>query len=174
MDMPKELLREAQTYFFEALIETEDVDSGHVLRKGQAIEHALGSMAINRPDLYHTMMTLGPRAVMEMAADGFMAKTRNHNAHKMGLLEADEMSLEELWDSMDSEVVSWRVVGQKGNTHKFVYRCTKGELKRVVQSYQKRIDGNVQRRDRYQALVDKLDQAGVSDEVLIGDCMVAV
>jgi hypothetical protein len=172
MHLPKELLKEAQNYFFEGLIETEDVDDGHILRKDQAMEYALGKMAIHRPDLYHTMMTLGPRSVMERVAGGYMVNTRNRN--RKTIEQARDMSLAELYDSMDSEVVSYHVEGERGNRHKFVYRCTKGELRMVVQSYQKTIDGNVARRDRYQALIDKLDEAGVSDEVYIGDCLAAV
>lgn len=167
MKIPKELRGEVQNLFFEGLIETEDVDSGHVLQKIKAMEWALGNTAIKRPDLYHQMMTLGPMLVMERIADGFFNTSRQRNVRRFQSF--DDWTIEELVEAMDSEVVSWKVDGQKQHEYKFVYHCTLAELRRVVASYQSTIDANVARRDRYQALIDKLEAAGISEDTEIGD-----
>lgn len=172
MQLPKDVREKAKTHFFMGLIETEDTET-HVLNIDEAIRYALGRIANDIPGTYHDMMTLGPRAVMEEVSETFMSTTRKRS--RKGLEDADPatMTLEELWASMDAEIVSWSVEGQRRNEHKFVYRCTKGELRLVVQGYQKRMDANKQPRDRYQALIDKLTEAGVGDDVLIGDSLAA-
>lgn len=172
MQLPREVREQAKTHFFMGLIETEDTET-HVLNIDEAIRYALGRIANDIPGTYHDMMTLGPRAVMEEVSETFMSTTRKRSRKELENTDPADMTLEELWRSMDSEIVSWPVEGQRRNEHKFVYRCTKGELRLVVQGYQKRMDSNRQPRDRYQVLIDKLTEAGVDDDVLIGDSLFA-
>lgn len=169
MKIPDDVRERAKTLFFEGLIETEDEGSSHVLQKQRAMEHALGRMASDHPDLFYKMMSLGPLATMEQVSNSFFGNSRS-KAKKKAENAPEDMTLEDLIRSMDSEVVSYHVPGERGNRHKFVQRFTVTEFEEVIKSYGKRIDGIVAQRHRYRVLLNKLYKAGVEGDVMIGDC----
>lgn len=170
MKIEKAVRTVGQQLFYEGLIETQHPETGELDKNG-ALQWALGRMAMDYPGIYHQMMVSGPLMMAERIGDGFLSSTRNRNRRRFE--KGNVRTLEEVYESMDSEVVSWPIEGEMGHQYKFVYRCTVIELKDVVKGYQTIIDRNTEPRNRYQLLVDRLEEAGYPDDVPLCDLGIA-
>ncbi len=79
----------------------------------------------------------------------------------------DDVTVEDIRESLYLEIVSWRVPGQKYATTKYLGDCDAGELGSVVDTYDEKIAAHAKPRRRYRLIRDRLLSKGADEAATV-------